>query len=173
MPLGFACPAPLLAQGMAMRAECDADLPALRGVFRAQRWAEFAMLPWDDAAKERLLDQQFDAQRRHYATTHTERLFLVLLDRERVAGRFYLGQGAAGELCLLDILLSPDHRGRGIGTALIRALQEQAAAQGRRLLLEVDKHNPAADLYRRLGFQTVADTGIGWRMAWPVDTVRV
>lgn len=135
-------------------------------MFRAQRWATFAMLPWDDAAKQALLDQQFDAQQRHYAMTHAQRLFLVLMEREHLAGRLYLGHGASGELCLLDILLSPDHQGRGIGTILIDAVLKQAAAEGRHVVLEVDKRNPAVDLYARLGFEAVADTGVGWRMAW-------
>ncbi|MDA8448671.1 GNAT family N-acetyltransferase [Acidovorax sp. NCPPB 3859] len=166
MPLQFACPAPLLARGITLHEERAADLPALRALFRHQRWAEFAMLPWDDAAKTALLDQQFDAQRHHYASVHPQVLFLVLMHQEQTAGRLYLGRSEAGDLGLLDILLSPRYRGQGLGTALIGALQDQAAIEGRRVLLEVGKGNPAAGLYRRLGFCPLADTGIGWHMAW-------
>ncbi|MBB5878172.1 N-acetyltransferase [Xanthomonas sp. 3498] len=151
---------------MMMRAECVADLPALRALFRHHRWPEFAMLPWDDAAKVALLDQQFDAQRRHYAAANSEVRFLVLLHGERLAGRIYLGSTQAGDLRLLDILLSSEDRGQGIGAALIGAVQAQAAARGRRVLLEVDKANPAACLYHRLGFRVWAETPIGWQMAW-------
>lgn len=167
MPLQFTCPAPLLARGFATHEERPAHLPALRALLRRQRWDDFAMLPWDDAAKAALIDQQFDAQHRHYAGAHPEVLFLVLLDegQGRVAGRIYLAADQAGDIRLLDILLSPEDRRQGLGTALIGALLDQAAAEGRRVLLEVAKGNPAAGLYRRLGFHAVGDTGIGWHMA--------
>ena len=61
MPLQFTCPAPLLARGFATHEERPAHLPALRALLRRQRWDDFAMLPWDDAAKAALIDQQFDA----------------------------------------------------------------------------------------------------------------
>jgi len=123
-------------------------------------------LPWDDAAKTALLDQQFDAQRRGYAAAHPQVRFLVLLDAAEVAGRIYLGSTETGDVRLLDILLSSDCRGQGIGTALIGAVLGHAAAHGRRVLLDVDKGNPAAGLYRRLGFRAFAETDIGWHMAW-------
>lgn len=162
----FECPAPLLARGMRTRPECAADLPALRALYREQRWAEFAMLPWDDAARAAFIDQQFEAQQRHYTLSQEQVLFLVLIEGERVVGRLYLGGDAADAVRLMDILLLPECRGQGLGTALIAALLEQAAAAGREVSLQVEKGNPAAGLYRRLGFRSYADTGIAWQMVW-------
>ncbi len=160
-----------MARGLSVRPERTADLPELRELFRRQRWDEFAALPWNDAAKSALLDQQFDAQRRHYAGTHSHLLFLVLRARGGVAGRIYLGATEEGDIRLLDILLSPGDRGRGIGTALIGAVMDHAMADGQRVLLEVNKGNPAVGLYHRLGFQAFADTGVGWHMVWPTATL--
>lgn len=167
MPLQFACPAPLLARGMAIRAEHEADLSVLRTMFRTQRWAEFAMLPWSDAAREAFIDQQFDAQRRHYMLSQEHLLFLVVTEGEHVIGRLYLGGDAATTVRLLDILLLPDRRRQGIGTVLIEALLAQAKVDGREVILQVDKNNPALELYGRLGFRAYGDTGIAWKMAWP------
>ncbi|WP_254459369.1 GNAT family N-acetyltransferase [Xanthomonas sacchari] len=166
MSLHFACPAPLSALGMAIRPECAADMSALRALLREERWAEFAMLPWDDTAKAALLDQQVQAQRRHYALLHPDALFLVLAQQESVVGRLYLAATDEGDLRVLDILLSSDYRRQGIGTILIGAVLNQARAEGRRVLLEVKKGNPAVGLYHRLGFQKFADAGISWHMAW-------
>lgn len=166
MSLHFACPAPLSALGMAIRPECAADMSALRALLREERWAEFAMLPWDDTAKAALLDQQFEAQRRHYAVLHPDALFLVLAHQQRVIGRLYLATTDEGDFRVLDILLSSDYRRQGIGTILIGAVLNQAHADGRRVLLEVKKGNPAVGLYHRLGFQEFADAGISWHMAW-------
>lgn len=47
----------------------------------------------------------------------------------------------------------PSFRRRGLQSQLIKYLQELAAAQGRRILLEVHQFNvAAANLYRRMGF---------------------
>ena len=124
------------------------------------------MLPWDDATKRGFLDQQFDAQHLHYASSHPDRQFLVLTEREHVVGRLYLGSTGAGDIHLVDILLAPDHRGRGIGSCLIGALLVLASAERRRVMLQVDKTNPAAALYQRLGFRVYADAEIAWHMAW-------
>ena len=51
----------------------------------------------------------------------------------------------------------PEHRGRGAGTALLRALAASAEADGLAgLSLSVERDNPAVRLYRRLGFVEVA-----------------
>jgi ribosomal protein S18 acetylase RimI-like enzyme len=48
----------------------------------------------------------------------------------------------------------PGHRRRGIGTALLGALQREARIQGiDRLSLSVEQDNPAIALYERLGFR--------------------
>ncbi len=50
------------------------------------------------------------------------------------------------------------HRGRGIGTALLRKLLREAAARGLRgLSLSVARENSALELYQRLGFTVVDD----------------
>jgi len=58
----------------------------------------------------------------------------------------------------LSIAVTPQHRGRGIGSVLLTALIERARADGfPRLRLAVAPDNPAASLYRRHGF---VDAGI-------------
>lgn len=48
----------------------------------------------------------------------------------------------------------PGHRGRGIGTALLGALQREARDRRiDRLSLSVERDNPAVALYERLGFR--------------------
>ncbi|MBS0628144.1 MAG: GNAT family N-acetyltransferase [Verrucomicrobia bacterium] len=56
--------------------------------------------------------------------------------------------------CLFSIIVAPDHRGRGIGTALLEDLMEFAknTFHIEILHLEVYEGNPAKRLYERLGF---------------------
>jgi GNAT superfamily N-acetyltransferase len=64
----------------------------------------------------------------------------------------------------------PPHRGRGIGTALLRALGHEAREQGiERLSLSVERDNPAAALYERLGFRPLGREGIALTMVIDLD----
>ena len=59
-----------------------------------------------------------------------------------------------GALFLHKIMAHPDHRGRGMGTALMRAALERAREVGAPVLLTVDPQNTrAAELYRQFGFE--------------------
>lgn len=55
---------------------------------------------------------------------------------------------------LFAVWVAPDHRGSGVGGALMKAVMEQASRQGvGRLVLHVGSHNlPAQKLYLRYGF---------------------
>lgn len=60
----------------------------------------------------------------------------------------------------LSVAVLAAHRGRGIGTALLRALMREARGRGiGRLSLSVEHDNPAAALYERLGFRPSPATG--------------
>ena len=83
----------------------------------------------------------------------------------RPVGRLYVDR-APGELRIIDISLVPELRGRGIGGALIAALQREAADVGAVVRLHVELHNRAARLYERLGFVPVGEPGVYRRMEW-------
>jgi ribosomal protein S18 acetylase RimI-like enzyme len=125
-----------------------ADRDVLLAVFLAAR-PELAPLP---AA---LVALQFDAQQRQYRESCPHAEDFLLLDGERIAGRFYVARGER-ELHLLDIALLPPWRGQGHGARLIAALQDEARAAKLPLRLSVADGNPAARLYERLGFRQIA-----------------
>ncbi len=55
----------------------------------------------------------------------------------------------------LAIAVKPAHRGRGLGTVLIRSLVDQARGDHAAISLSVSVDNPARGLYARLGFEEV------------------
>ena len=58
----------------------------------------------------------------------------------------------------LAISLLPEYRGKGIGTALMKSMQEMVSRQGYKgISLSVQKQNYAAKMYRKLGFKTIED----------------
>ena len=76
----------------------------------------------------------------------------------RPAGRLYVHRRPA-EIRILDISLLPEHRGQGIGGALLRDLITEAEGIGQPVSIHVEKQNPALRLYQRLGFVEAGDTG--------------
>jgi ribosomal protein S18 acetylase RimI-like enzyme len=59
----------------------------------------------------------------------------------------------------LAVAVSPEHRGRGVGTALLKRLLSEASALFPAVALSVSPDNPARRLYERLGFETVEVRG--------------
>jgi ribosomal protein S18 acetylase RimI-like enzyme len=72
----------------------------------------------------------------------------------------------AGYLYLDEIQLLPAAQGAGIGSAVIRDLQEQAQNAGLPLRLQVLKQNRARVLYERLGFYVTGETEQHFQMEW-------
>jgi len=66
----------------------------------------------------------------------------------------------------LAIAVWDGHRGAGIGTRLLAALEQEARLAGfKRVSLSVDTSNPARRLYARCGYSTVSQDEDGVRMA--------
>jgi ribosomal protein S18 acetylase RimI-like enzyme len=59
----------------------------------------------------------------------------------------------------LAVAVSPGHRGRGVGTALLKRLLSEASGIFPAMSLSVSPDNPARRLYERLGFETVEVRG--------------
>jgi ribosomal protein S18 acetylase RimI-like enzyme len=90
---------------------------------------------------------------------------IILLDGDLV-GRLIVVR-LEREIRLADISLLARHRGKSIGSRLIRELIDEAACSGKTVTLHVEMYNDkAARLYERLGFEKVADTGARFFMEW-------
>jgi ribosomal protein S18 acetylase RimI-like enzyme len=142
-----------------LRPSRDDDRPFLFRVYASTRWDELEPVPWTVEQKEAFLRQQFDAQDIDYRRNYKTASFDVIELAGDSVGRLFVDRGT-DEIRIVDIALLPEHRGSGIGTALIRALLDEAAALGKRLSVHVERHNPARRLYERLGFAEVADRGL-------------
>ena len=144
------------------------DFDFLARVYASTRTEELAPVPWPDDLKSAFLRSQFEAQDKYYRENYTTAEFLVILDGETPAGRLYVDRWP-DEIRLMDIALLPEHRGKGIGTRLLRDLQDEARGVGKPLRIHVERMNPALELYKRLGFLQVEDRGVYWLMEWRHD----
>jgi len=149
-----------------LRAETGADRDFLRGLFDQVRAQELAGL--DPALLRPLLDMQFMAQQQSYRQAFPGARFEIVEADGVPAGRQVVAR-SDGALHLVDIALLAHWRGRGIGGALLRGLQQEAAGAGLPLRLQVALNNPAEALYRRLGFKETGMSGMHRAMEWEND----
>lgn len=159
-----------LPQGIALRREEAGDRAFAGTLYAANRMHELALAPWPPAAKADFLAAQFDAQSRHLvqAWPRADRFTVIDGAARTPVGRLYVAR-APQAWHLVEIGLLPSVQRRGIGAALVRAVQAAAASAGAKILdLEVARDNlRAASLYARLGFVEVDSGSPTHRtMAW-------
>ena len=154
-----------------VRPTVAADSDLLLEIFAASR-ADFAFLPLPPDAKNQLIAQQHRAQLSHYAAAYPGAQYLVVEADGAPVGELIVWQNAS-QLRIVDIALLPAHRSRGIGTVLIRRLQDQARLADLRLQLAVWASNDAAvHFYRQLGFEQTSDDAGYLDLTWQVDRAQ-
>jgi len=135
-----------------LRPIADADLAFLRELYASTRAAEMERVPWDSAAKDAFLTQQFNAQHQYYQAHYEGADFSLVCHGDEPIGRLYVFRGPTTHN-LIDISLMPQWRQRGIGTGVLAELTREADALGRSIRLFVEPENPALRLYERFGFR--------------------
>jgi ribosomal protein S18 acetylase RimI-like enzyme len=163
-PPAFTLPAALLSLGYAARPETDTDVDFLMRLYASTREADLALLPLTPQQKAAFVAQQFFAQRAYYRGYGDSCAFIVIERHGEPVGRLYLN-AEPSRLQLVDITLSPERRGEGLGAALLQALHAQTG--GKPLGAFVAKTNRAQRLYQRLGFVEIADDGVYLEIEWP------
>ena len=110
---------------------------------------------WDDHQQAEFFERRFQP----------ERLEIIEIAGEEVGVLDV--ESRADELFLADVEIHPAWRGSGIGSAIVRSLQERARAADQPLALQVLHVNTRArSLYERLGFQEVWRDEIRARLRW-------
>lgn len=141
----------------------------LAGLYASTRAEELAVTGWSDEEKAAFCRRQFDAQTAHYVENYPGASLQVIEKAGISIGRLYVARWEH-EIRIMDIALMPEHRGSGIGTKLLRELQEEARAAGKSLTIHVERFNPALKLYERLGFKMTEDKGVYLLLQWSAAT---
>lgn len=159
-------PTALADRGVTLRARGEGDEAFLRDVYVAYRWAELEATGWPEGQRLAFLHEQHRLQDHQYRA-HYEGMGWGIIEVAGVrAGRLYLLL-RGDELRIVDIALTPEHRGHGIGGALLTAIQRHASTVGAALVsIHVEANNPALRLYERLGFRHIEWRGVYRLLNW-------
>ncbi|QYM77920.1 GNAT family N-acetyltransferase [Horticoccus luteus] len=139
-----------------LRPAIEADYPWLWQLKRdtMRGYVENTWGSWDEVAQEAFFRRNFSPATVNVITTgHHDVGLLELVHRPH-------------EIFLANIQIAPAHQSRGLGAAVVRTVQDEAAACGLPLCLQVLKVNPARRFYERLGFTVTSETLSHWFMEW-------
>lgn len=148
-----------VAPPLTLREAGAADRELLFRVFASTRDEELAATGWNDQQIESFLRGQFEAQDRFYREHYDETTYAVVEWEGEPVGRLYLARWP-DEIRIMDVALLAAWRGRGLGTALLDAVIDEAEREEKRVSIHVERNNPARRLYERLGFRMAEDRGV-------------
>jgi len=149
---------------------CASDETFLYQTYASTRSEEMALTGWSPDQQGPFLRMQFEAQRTSYSAQFPRAGYWVIEFDGAPAGRLIVDRSGP-EILLIDIALLPQFRQKGIGSALMGQLLEEATQTGKAIRLHVERFNPILPWYQRLGFRTVAESAIYLEMVWTTGTL--
>ena len=152
-----------------LRPATDADTDLLKALYRSTR-TDVALFGWDESAVSAFVEMQFEMQKRSYEIQHPGAENSILVYEDRDVGRLLVDRSGSS-IVLIDIIIAPEFRGRGLGTSVLSWLKSEAASKNIPIELHVDVTNTkAAQLYEREGFMELGDgTGFRRHLRWEAD----
>jgi ribosomal protein S18 acetylase RimI-like enzyme len=151
---------------LTLRSEREDDQAFRYDLFCVSRPPEWDMVQIDPHLREQLNRHQFAAQTGSYRTQFARARFdIIELGAERI-GRIVVDR-PGDELHIVDQAIAPHMRNKGLGTTIMRALMDEAAAARVPVRLTVGSSNdPSLRLYLRLGFVPTGAVPMHIEMRW-------
>jgi ribosomal protein S18 acetylase RimI-like enzyme len=153
-------PPPLL-----LRPAADADDAFTQALYASTR-ADLQQLPLPPEQLAQLIAMQQRVHEAGQRSAYPNAEILILEHAACAAGRAVLAP-LGSNWRLVELAVLPAMRGRGLGAALLAALQERARAHGASIGLAVLRSNAAAvRLYERAGFTIAGGNELQHQMVW-------
>jgi ribosomal protein S18 acetylase RimI-like enzyme len=136
----------------------ESDETLLFRLYASTREYELSQVPWTGDQKHAFLTMQYAAQTHSYASSYPEATHDMICVEERPVGRIYLAR-LPDRWHILDITIDPASRNRGIGSAVLRQILEEADRTENPVRIYVESFNPSIKLFERLDFRVVSVEG--------------
>jgi GNAT superfamily N-acetyltransferase len=148
-----------------LRPAADTDETFLLELYKSSRGADVRELGWDEQHVGDFLEMQYQAQQRFFENEYQQADNQIIVREGKPIGRLLVDR-RNHEIRCVDIALMPEHRNGGIGSTLLRALQNEAKQICKPLRLQIIRFNRAVNLLERLGFVRTSETGTHFQMEW-------
>jgi ribosomal protein S18 acetylase RimI-like enzyme len=136
-----------------LRPECLQDEPFIHRLVLETIAGELGISAWPEPMRSHLPGVQYAGRRQSHRVNYPTAVSQVIEADGAEAG-WAVVDTRPDEVRIVDIMVLPELRGRGIGAAAIRGIQAAAAESGKPVRLNVYITNYAAiRLYERLGFR--------------------
>ena len=147
------------------RSATNTDKEFMLELYQSSRGDDLRGLGWDEDRISEFLTMQHQAQQQFYRNDYQQPDDNIILLAGKPAGRLIVDR-RDNEIRCVDLALLPSHRGAGVGSFLIRKLQDEASRVNKPLRLQVIRFNRAVALFERLGFVRTSETGTHFQMEW-------
>jgi ribosomal protein S18 acetylase RimI-like enzyme len=144
----------------------NADEGFLLNLYAQERAAELMLAGLDATQRQMFVQMQFGARQASYAANYPTAMQEIICAEDGMPAGGILVERTADGMRLIDIAVINGKRGQGLGTEVIRALQQECDTRGLTLKLQVLKGNTAEKLYRRLGFEVAGEDSLRRQMVW-------
>ena len=141
------------------------DSEFLFQLFEEIKIAELNIFNWPEQMRNQFISMQYNAFEKMIKNEYPKADDFIIIYNFQNAGRLQLNKDNSG-LRIINISLLPDFRNLGIGSKVIKDLLSEADSKKRPVYLEVDKVNPAFNLYSRLGFEIYHQDEIKYSMKY-------
>ena len=153
-----------------LRPECSQDESFIRSLILETIAGELGAFAWPEPMRSHLLGVQYAGRRRAFRLTCPEAASYVI-EAGGVDAGWAVVTEMPQEIFLVEIMVSPECRNRGIGSAVVRQLVAEAAAHCKPVRLTVNAMNHAAiRLYERLGFRRTGGDEVRYLMECAVSS---
>jgi len=151
---------------LAVRPALPTDEIFLYELYSAIRGPEFALAPVTPTQREHLIRMQFHGQLSAYTQMYPNSCYHIVLLDSKPVGRLWVAQ-LDGEFHLVDVAVHPQLQSKGIGTALVERLQQEAARARLPIRCTVSKFNPGSlRFHKRLGFHILREDEMNYFLEW-------
>lgn len=151
---------------LAVRPALPQDEIFLYELYSAVRAPEFDLAQIPAQQKEDLIRMQFHGQMSAYTQMYPNSCYHIVLLDSKPVGRLWFAPGD-GEFQLVDIAVHPKLQSKGIGTVLVKRLQQEAANARLPIRCCVFRFNPGSlRFHQRLGFTILREDQMYFYLEW-------
>lgn len=137
----------------------------LFSLFVSTRAVEMATWGWSNPQALLFLSSQYDIQQRSYKQQFRNLKTYMMFQAEQPIGVIQLDE-QTGSIRIVNLIITSNMQGLGIGTSVLRFLQRNAGQQHKSIDLSVENTNHAKQWYIHLGFAEVSVQDWNSSMSW-------